>query len=127
MTEPNSAEYERGWQDAIDHLAPPGTVERATLNAAATGLVRRFADAMRIARAMAALDVEPDEARRVEDAAWGSVYLHGKWRFLTSQMTAEERSAAADAVDRDWARAEAEDPACTHGPDSRAELRWWES
>jgi len=135
VTEPNSAEYERGWQDAIDHLSPPGSVERSTLNAAATGIVRRFAGAIqhlgadmdRIGRAMAALDVEPDEARRVEDAAWASVEQHGKWRFLTSQMTTEERTAAADAVERDWARAEAEDPALTRGADSRAALRWWES
>jgi hypothetical protein len=76
---------------------------------------------------MAALDVEPDEARRVEDAAWGSVYLHGHWHFLTSKMTTEERTAAADAVDRDWARVEAEDPSLTHGADSRAALRWWEA
>jgi hypothetical protein len=111
------------------------TLERAQLNTAVTGLVRRFAGAMqhlaadqdRIARAMAAMDVHPDEARRVEDAAWGSVYLHGKWRFLTSKMTTEERTFAADAVDRDRARAEAEDPALTRGADSRAALRWWES
>lgn len=132
---PNGAEYERGWQDAITAMNPPGTVERATLNAAATGLVRRFADAMqylaadqdRVARTTAALDVEPDEARRTEDSAWASVYSHGKWRYLTSQMTTEERAAAADAVERDWARAEADDPGVTHGVDSRAALRWWEA
>lgn len=133
MTTPNSAEYERGWQDAITAMNPPGTTERAALNAAATGLVRRFADAMsyygsdmdRVARAMAAMDVEPDEARRVEDAAWGSVYLHSNWRFLTSKMTTDQRTAAAGAVDRDWALAEADDPGLTRGPDSHAALRWW--
>lgn len=135
MTAPNSADYERGWQDAIAATNPPGTAKRSAANAAVTGAVRRMADVMdhytrdmdRVARAMAAMDVEPDEARRVEDAAWGSVYLHGKWRFLTSKMTTEERTVAADAVDRDWALAEADDPGLTRGPDSKAALRWWES
>jgi len=34
------------------------------------------------------------------DGACHSVWLHGKWRWLTSQMTTEEREAFADAVDR---------------------------
>lgn len=134
MTTPNSADYERGWQDAITAMNPPGEADRATLNAAVTGLVRRFSGALghvaadmdRIARAMAAMDVEPDEARRVEDAAWASVELHGNWRFLTKQMTTEERTAAADAVQRHWDVIEADDPGLTHGPDSQAALRWWE-
>ncbi|GAA0719322.1 hypothetical protein Drose_05645 [Dactylosporangium roseum] len=117
-------------------IAPIGelTTERATLNAAATGLVRRFAGAMshlgtdldRIARAMAAMDVDPDEVRRVEDGAWASVWLHGDWRWLTKKMTTEERTAAADAVERDWARTEADDPGLTHEA-SREDLRWWEA
>lgn len=134
MTAPTSAEYERGWQDALASFNPPGTTERARLNAAATGLVRRFAGAMqhlaadqdRVARAMAAMDVEPDEARRVEDSAWGTVWLHVGWRSLTRQMTTEERTAAADAVERHWAAVEVDDPSCTHEA-SRADLRWWES
>lgn len=135
MTAPSSADYEHGWQDAIAATNPPGTAERSAANAAVTGLMRRFSDALghvaddmdRVARVMAALDVEPDEARRTEDSAWASVYSHGKWRYLTSQMTTEERAAAADAVERDWARAEADDPGVTHGVDSRAALRWWEA
>ncbi len=132
LTAPNSADYERGWRDAITAMNPPGTAERAALNAAATGAVRRMADVMdhyardmdRVARAMAAMDVEPDEARRVEDAAWGSVELHGKWRFLTSKMTTEQRTAAADAVERHWDLIEADDPGMTHEA-SREALRWW--
>lgn len=34
------------------------------------------------------------------DAAMHSVWLHGKWRWLTRNMTTEEKEAAADAVDR---------------------------
>jgi hypothetical protein len=129
---PNSGDYERGWQDAMTAMNPPGSVERATLNEAAVGLVRRFAGAMdhyardmdRIARAMAALDVEPDEARRVEDAAWASIELHGGWRSLTKRMTTEEETAAANAVERHWDLLEAEEPGLTHEA-SREALRWW--
>jgi hypothetical protein len=59
----------------------------------------------------------------VADGAWGTVWLHGKWRYLTSQMTTAEREHAADAVARWSAMLAAED----NDPD-RSEpegLRWW--
>jgi hypothetical protein len=34
------------------------------------------------------------------DGAMHSVWLHGKWRWLTSKMSTEQREAAADAVQR---------------------------
>jgi hypothetical protein len=57
------------------------------------------------------------------DAAMHSVWLHGNWRFLTSQMTTEEREAAADAVQRhnEWANRQDDDL----GPIDNAGLRWW--
>lgn len=128
-------DYERGWQDAITHLSPPGTLERSAANVAVTALMRRFSDALgfvaddmdRVRRTMEALDVEPDEARRVENAAWASVYLHGEWRFLTQQMTAEEREAAARAVERDWKRMNADEPRQHDMASFREALRWWET
>lgn len=134
MTAPNNADYERGWQDAIASLRTPKGAERVVLNEAAVGLVRRFAGAMghyardmdRVARAMAAMDVDPDEARRVEDAAWHSIELHGSWRDLTRSMDTDEREAACRAVERHWDRMEAEHPGHTHEA-SRVSLRWWES
>ncbi len=112
MTAPNSADYERGWRDAIDATNPPGTAERSAANAAVTGLIRRFSGALsyvaadmdRIARAMAALDVEPDEARRVEDAAWYSIWLQQDMDEVQSTMTEEQRRVVDAAVEREMKR-----------------------
>lgn len=56
------------------------------------------------------------------DGAMHSVWLHGKWRWLTSKMTTEEREAAADAVQRysDWLCAQDDE-----GSNVIEELRWW--
>lgn len=59
----------------------------------------------------------------VNDAAWGSVWLHGKWSWLTKNMTTPERELAADAVARWSAGLAVED-----GQPDRGEpegLRWW--
>jgi hypothetical protein len=57
------------------------------------------------------------------DAAWGTVWLHGNWRYLTSKMTTAERETAADAVARWFAALHADDPDIELGePDG---LRWW--
>jgi hypothetical protein len=57
------------------------------------------------------------------DAAWGTVWLHGNWRYLTSKMTTAERETAADAVSRWSAALHADDPDIELGePDG---LRWW--
>lgn len=57
------------------------------------------------------------------DGAWGSVWLHGNWQWLTKNMTTPERELAADAVARWSAALNAEDS------DLDAEepegLRWW--
>ncbi|MFC8008710.1 hypothetical protein [Streptomyces cinereoruber] len=56
------------------------------------------------------------------DEAWGTVWLHGNWHYLTSQMTQPEREHAADAVAR-WsdglARIDGEERGEPEG------LRWW--
>ncbi|WP_329126156.1 hypothetical protein [Streptomyces sp. NBC_01353] len=54
--------------------------------------------------------------------AWGSVWLHGNWRYLTGQMTTEEREHAADAVVRWQAGLTAMDGVERTEPDG---LRWW--
>jgi hypothetical protein len=54
----------------------------------------------------------------VNDEAWGSVWLHGNWRYLTSRMTTPEREHAADAVAR-WCAQDPDDPSEPTG------LRWW--
>lgn len=52
------------------------------------------------------------------DAAAHSVWLHGDWRWLTRNMTVEEREAFADACDRHTA---------TWPPDAQGSPvdRWW--
>lgn len=52
------------------------------------------------------------------DSAMHSVWLHGNWRWLTKNMTTEEREAAADAVDRYGTTL---DPSEPREPVSR----WW--
>lgn len=58
------------------------------------------------------------------DGAWHSVWLHGNWRWLTKNMTTEQREAAADGVERYWKVLDdgTEDDA---SPETRAHLRWW--
>jgi hypothetical protein len=69
-----------------------------------------FARQMRADRRLATLD-----------SAMHSVWLHGSWRWLTGNMTTEEREAAADAVDREIARHNADDPDLNMDPVDR----WW--
>ncbi|MET9436936.1 hypothetical protein [Streptomyces sp. NPDC006551] len=64
-----------------------------------------------------------DDSASPGDAAWGSVWLHGNWQYLTSKMTTPEREHAADAVAR-WSA----ELAALDGDQERGEpegLRWW--
>lgn len=64
-----------------------------------------------------------EAASETNDAAWGSVWLHGKWSWLTKNMTTSEREYAADCVARWSARL-----AVIDGDPDRGEpdgLRWW--
>lgn len=56
--------------------------------------------------------------RELEDDAWGSVWLYGRWREITRQMTTPERELAADAVER-W------DRRIEPGAGGITSLRWW--
>ena len=57
------------------------------------------------------------------DDAWGTVWLHGNWPWLTGRMSTPEREHAADAVARWSARLAEEDGDLERGePDG---LRWW--
>lgn len=58
------------------------------------------------------------------EAAMHSVWLHGNWRWLTRNMTTEQREAAADAVQRYSDHLASQDDDMT-GP--VADLRWWRS
>ncbi|MFE3123697.1 hypothetical protein ACFXHD_09780 [Streptomyces hydrogenans] len=58
------------------------------------------------------------------DGAWGEVWLHGNWRYLTSKMSTAEREHAADAVAR-WSDALAAYD--DMGPVELEGLRWWRS
>lgn len=89
MNTPNQDrdEYERGWQDAITHLSPPGSAERASLLSAIAGMHRTFAgvlealvrDHERIDRALRALEaVElPDQLGEAESEATPNLDLGG--------------------------------------------------
>lgn len=57
------------------------------------------------------------------DGAMHSVWLHGQWRWLTSNMTTEKREAAVAAVIRYSAALNDGDD----DPVSRSTLVWWES
>ncbi|MGW5003290.1 hypothetical protein ACWEP8_37180 [Streptomyces hydrogenans] len=63
----------------------------------------------------------PDDT--VENGAWGTVWLEGNWRWLTSRMTTAEREYAADRVAA-WSRV----LAAADGEQGRSKpdgLRWW--
>jgi len=67
--------------------------------------------------------VTTDAPAGMADGAWGSVWLHGNWRWLTQNMTTEQREHAADAVAR-WDQGLAD----VDGEQGRPEpegLRWW--
>lgn len=59
----------------------------------------------------------------LEDSAWGTVWLHGKWQWLTKNMTTPERELAADAVARWSAALNADDEDLEAGEPEG--LRWW--
>ena len=64
----------------------------------------------------------PDDT--AENGAWGTVWLEGNWRWLTSRMTTPEREYAADRVTA-WSRV----LAAADGEPGRPEpdgLRWWQ-
>lgn len=56
------------------------------------------------------------------DSAMHSVWLHGKWRWLTRNMTSEEREAAVRAIERHWAVTDL----AIGDPVEHSNLRWWE-
>lgn len=56
------------------------------------------------------------------DGAMHSVWLHGKWRWLTSKMTTEQREAAADAVQRYSTWLNRQDDELSG---EVLDLRWW--
>jgi hypothetical protein len=71
---------------------------------------------------LAIIEAISDDAPTTEDDAWGSVWLHGKWSWLTKNMTTPEREYAADCVARWSARLNAEDG---ESDDELEGLRWW--
>lgn len=68
-------------------------------------------------------EAEADGQAGPGDDAWGTVWLHGNWRYLTSKMTTPEREHAADAVARWSAALHADDPDLEEGEPEG--LRWW--
>lgn len=66
---------------------------------------------------------DPSERRLLEDEAWGSVWLYGSWKHITTKMVNTERELAADAVARWSERIEREDQ--TFNPINPEHLRWW--
>lgn len=76
-----------------------------------------------VSKALDEIIAENVDPRRVEDSAWGTVYLHSNWRYITSQMTTPERERAADAVERWNVSLNADDPYIDDM--DQTELRWW--
>lgn len=81
-------------------------------------------DAVNQARdTIAAIDSVTGSELLPGDSAWGTVWLHGNWKWLTKNMTTPERELAADAVARWSAALNAADEDLEAGePDG---LRWW--
>ncbi|MET9222374.1 hypothetical protein ABZX65_26920 [Streptomyces sp. NPDC003300] len=76
-----------------------------------------------LAAAVLPLVAAVSPAQVVADDAWGTVWLHGKWRYLTKCMTTQEREHAAACVARWSARlAEIDGDPGRPEPDG---LRWW--
>lgn len=72
-----------------------------------------------------AFETQRGDARPTIAAMYGalhSVWLHGDWRWLTRNMTTEQREAAADAVERHSATL---DHYGQPGDDMPLDLRWW--
>lgn len=68
-------------------------------------------------------DPDTEQAERANlDSAMHSVWLHGKWRWLTQNMTSEEREAAVRAIERHWAATDL----ATGDPIPHSNLRWWD-
>ncbi|BAL87332.1 hypothetical protein AMIS_21120 [Actinoplanes missouriensis 431] len=85
---------------------------------------RGIADGLSIAREHHAQVVAQARAGELGpdpyDGAMHSVWLHGDWRWLTRNMTTEEREAAADAVQRHSNLLNDGD-----GAGELTSLRWW--
>lgn len=69
------------------------------------------------------LEDHTPESRIHEDDAWGSVWLHGDWKWLTRNMSSEAREVAANALVR-WMHTldEADGVPPRREPDT---VRWW--
>lgn len=65
-------------------------------------------------------DGQVNAAQDALDAACASAYLHINWKYVTKQMTTEEKEAFADACDRAAVQAARED-----GEEPRLVPRWW--
>lgn len=140
----HAADAERAEMEARLHTAQAATAranarasrthaEAVTTNAALAE-VRRLCDltiaasvrvdAVDQARdTLAVIDAVTGTVALPGDAAWGSVWLHGNWQWLTKNMTTPERELAADAVARWSAALNAEDEDLEAG--ELEGLRWW--
>jgi hypothetical protein len=68
-------------------------------------------------------EYKPDPLDTAENGAWHSLWLHGNWRYLTRNMTAEQREHAAGCVES-YAKhlAQVDGDPYRSGPQG---LRWW--
>lgn len=121
-TERANARAARAHADAVTAQAVVAEVRRlCDMTIAASVRV----DAVDQARdTLAVIDAITEGKPLPGDAAWGIVWLHGNWQWLTKNMpTDEDREHAADAVAR-WS-------ACLAAEDGELEreepegLRWW--
>ena len=71
-----------------------------------------------VCSAVGALEPEQNTCQDLNDSAWFTIYLIGKWRWYTSKMTSEERGHVASAVERHSARIGDPDEEPIH-------VRWW--
>lgn len=88
--------------------------------------VRYIVEAAAPAFAVREEEIRADERRKVaeEFTAYedllGSIWLYIGWRFVTGQLTTEQKNLFADAVDACWRRSD-----LAEGEDFMAVDRWW--
>lgn len=105
---------------ALRHL---GDVWKRWFEDAQTGITHRaFVEGIGADLQAVIAESKADGPTGPGDDAWGTVWLHTDWRYVTSKMTTPERECAADAVARWSAKLNEYDG---EGDVELEGLRWW--
>jgi hypothetical protein len=101
--------------------ASPSGTETQKTESPIIGSARILLEAMR--NPGEGLAFQHDVLGEANDDAWGSVWLYGNWKHISTKMTNIERELAADAIERWGDRVDREDQEMN--PINPRHLRWW--